>query len=316
MHANNKHKHITKFTMNYFQKNRTNIIIGVIATLLVAALIALWLQRKTLNSPGDIVAEVYPKTVNVKDSLFFVDKTPFAKSIRWDFDDGSTSDKPNGVHFYSKPGYYQVTLMIDNKYSKMYGVLVSEKQIAKKDSMQSFTKIDAFTQARQFENVQFKAISDAKQFTWRFGETGNIDSKDKLAFYTYQKPGDYIVTLYTEENTAPVQHHIKIIPAYNELDDAELKIDDHYAQVDNDFKYRLQQIANGNSFNLNYNYLLNKYLCNNENATVSVNESKINNFYLYCAGLQFDKNTVIQTVKLNFDEKQNCVTKVEINQTK
>lgn len=302
--------------MNYFQKNRTNIIIGVIATLLIAALIALWFQKKTINSADDIVAEVYPKTVNVSDSLFFVDKTAFAKTKRWDFGDGSTSDKSKGVHFYSKPGYYQVTLIIDNKYSKNYGILVSQQQAVKNDSVASFTRIDAASQARQFENVQFKAISDAKQFTWRFGETGNIDSKDKLAYFTYSKPGNYVVTLYTDENTAPIQHAITILPAYDQLDDAELKIEDNYQKLDNDFKYRLQQIANGNSFNLNYNYLLNKYLCNNENATVSVNDSKINNFYLYCAGLQFDKNTVIQTVKLNFDDSQNCVTKVEINQSK
>jgi len=301
--------------MNYFQKNKTTIIIAGIATLLLAALTALWLQKEVMHSADDIVAEVYPKSVNVKDSLFFDDKSPFGKSKRWDFGDGSTSDKTKGVHFYQKAGYYQVTLMIDNKYSKMFGILVSQNKVAKIDST-SITTIEGPIEARQFANVQFKAISDAKQFSWKFGETDNVDSKEKLATYTYQKPGDYIVTLLTEENTPPVQHRIRIIAAYDALDDAELKVDDYYAEVDNDFKYRLQQIANGNSFNLNYNYLLNKYLCNNENTTVSVNESKINNFYLYCAGLQFDKNNVIQTVKLNFDETQNCVTKVEINQSK
>ena len=29
-----------------------------------------------------------------------------------------------------------------------------------------------------------------------------------------------------------------------------------------------------------------------------------------------DKNNVIQTVKVNFDDAQNCVTKVDINQSK
>lgn len=302
--------------MNYFQKNKTNIIIGVIATLLVAALIALWLQKKVIHSSDDIVGVVYPSSVMVKDSLFFEDKTQFAKTKKWDFGDGTTSDKGKGVHFYSKPGYYQVTLIIDNKFSKSFPVLVNAKAATKKDSIPSITRIDGPTQARQFENVQFKAISNATQFTWRFGETGNIDSKERLASFAYQKPGNYVVTLYTEESMTPIQQNITITPAYNALDDAELKVDDYYEKVDNDFKYHLQQIANGNSFNMHYNYLLSKYLCNNENTTVSVNESKINNFYLYCAGLQFDKNNVIQTVKLNFDDAQNCVTKVEINQSK
>ena len=167
----------------------------------------------------------------------------------------------------------------------------------------------------QFENVQFRAISDGKQFTWKFGETGRIDSKDKLAIYSYQKPGDYVVSLITDETVEPVLHQIKILPAYDALEE-EVSVEDSYAKIDNDFKYHLQQIAYGNNFNMHYNYLLRTYLCNNENTVVKVNDSKVNNFYMYCAGLQFDKNNIIQTVKVNFDDAQNCVTKVDINQSK
>jgi hypothetical protein len=110
-------------------------------------------------------------------------------------------------------------------------------------------------------------------------------------------------------------HQIKILPYYDALEE-EVSVEDAYAKIDNDFKYHLQQIANGNSFNSHYNYLLKTYLCNNENTVVKVSDSKVNNFYMYCAGLQFDKNTIIQTVKVNFDDTQNCVTKVDINQTK
>ncbi|MCW3161432.1 PKD domain-containing protein [Chryseobacterium oryctis] len=303
--------------MNYFQKNKKNIIIGVIATLLVAALVALWLQKKVIHSADDIVGVVYPSSVAVGDTLSFEDKTKFAKFKKWDFGDGTTSEKDKGFHFYNKPGYYQVTLIIDNKYSKSFPVLVSARSIPKpKDSVRSTTVIDAQTQAMQFENVQFRAISNAKQFTWKFGETGNIDSKEKLSIYSYKKPGDYTVTLYTDENAEPILHHIKILPAYDPLDDQDVTVENAYEKVDNDFKYHLQQIANGNNFNTHYNYLLHKYLCNNENTVVKVNDSKVNNFYMYCAGLQFDKNKVIQTVKVNFDDAQNCVTKVDINQSK
>ncbi|WP_419868513.1 PKD domain-containing protein [Chryseobacterium sp. CT-SW4] len=303
--------------MNYFQKNKKNIIIGVIATLLVAALVVLWLQKKVIHSADDIVGVVYPSSVSVGDTLSFEDKTQFAKFKKWDFGDGTTSDKSKGIHFYNRPGYYQVTLIIDNKYSKSFPVLVSARGIPKpKDSVVTPTTIDAQTQAMQFENVQFRAISNAKQFTWKFGETGNIDSKEKLSIYSYKKPGDYVVTLYTDQNVEPILHHIKILPAYDPLDDGEVSVEDAYEKVDNDFKYHLQQIANGNSFNYHYNYLLTKYLCKNENTVVKVNDSKMNNFYMYCAGLQFDKNNVIQTVKVNFDDAQNCVTKVDINQSK
>lgn len=91
--------------MNYFQKNKKNIIIGVIATLLIAALVALWLQKKVIHSSDDIVGVVYPSTLKVGDTLSFEDKTQFAKTKRWNFGDGTTSDKSNGIHFYNKPGY-------------------------------------------------------------------------------------------------------------------------------------------------------------------------------------------------------------------
>lgn len=303
--------------MNYFQKNKKNIIIGVIAALLIAALVALWLQKKVIHSADDIVGVVYPSNLSVGDTLLFEDKTQFAKTKRWNFGDGSTSDKNSGIHFYDKPGYYQVSLIVDSKYTKSFPVMVSARGIPKaKDSAKITTTIDAQTQAMQNENVQFRAISDATQFSWKFGETGNTDAKDKMAIYSYKKPGDYVVTLYTEESQEPVYHRIKILPAYDALQEEEVSVEDSYARIDNDFKYRLQQIANGNNFNMNYNYLLRTYLCNNENTVVKVNDSKTNNFYMYCAGLQFDKNTVIQTVKVNFDDKQNCVTKVDINQSK
>lgn len=71
--------------MNYFQKNKKNIIIGVIATLLIAALVALWLQKKVIHSADDIVAVVYPSTLSVGDTLLFEDKTQFAKTKKMEF---------------------------------------------------------------------------------------------------------------------------------------------------------------------------------------------------------------------------------------
>jgi hypothetical protein len=302
--------------MNYFQKNKKNIIIGVIATLLIAALVALWLQKKVIHSADDIVGVVSPSSVSVGDTLVFEDMTQFAKTRKWNFGDGSTSDQSRGIHFFNKPGYYSVSLIIDNKYTKTFPVMVSARNEKPKDSAKITTIIEAPAQAMQNENVQFRAVSDATRFAWEFGETGNTDAKEKMAIYSYKKPGDYRVALFTEESQEPIYHLIKILPAYNSLEQDEVPVEDAYKKVDDDFKYHLQQIANGNSFNMHYNYLLGKYLCNNENTVVKVSDSKANNFYMYCAGLQFDKNVVIQSVKVNLDDTQNCVTKVDINQSK
>lgn len=305
--------------MNYIQKNRKNIIIAVISLLLLAAIIILWLQRKVIHSSDDIVAAVYPTSLNVGDTLTFEDKSTFGKSRKWDFGDGFNSDKNKGAHFFKKPGYYQVSLIIDNKYTKSFPILVSGGFSKPADTTKVITKIDAPSQAMQLENVFFRADSpDAKIFTWKFGETGNIDAKEKMATYAFKNPGNYIVTLYTDIDNEPIQHMIKILPAYEDLDDEAVStpsVVDIYSKINDDFKYHLQQIANGNNFNSHYNYLLNTYLCNKDNIALTVND-KNNSFYNYCMGLQFDKNNSIQEVKTTLDTNQNCVVKVEVKQSK
>ena len=290
--------------MNYIQKNKKNIIIAVISPLLLAAVIILWLQRKVIHSSDDIVAAVYPNSLNVGDTLTFEDKTTFGKSRKWDFGDGFNSEKNKGAHFFKKPGYYQVSIIIDNKYTKSFPVLVSAGVAKMVDTAKVPSKIDAPTQAMQLENVFFRADSpDAKNFTWKFGETGNIDAKEKMATYAFKNPGNYIV---------------KILPAYEELDDEAVTtptVTDIYSKINDDFKYHLQQIADGNSFNSHYNYLLSTYLCNKDNISVNVND-KNNSFYYYCTGLQFDKKNSIQEVKTTLDTNQNCVIKVEVKQSK
>lgn len=305
--------------MNYIQKNRKNIIIAVISLLLLAAIIILWLQRKVIHSSDDIVAAVYPTSLNVGDTLTFEDKTTFGKTRKWDFGDGFNSDKNKGSHFFKKSGYYQVSVIIDNKYTKSFSVLVSGGVARQVDTIKATTRIDAPSQAMQLENVFFRADSpDAKIYTWKFGETGNIDAKEKMATYAFKDPGNYIVTLYTDVDNEPIQHMIKILPAYKELDDEVVTaptVTDIYSKINDDFKYHLQQIANGNNFNSHYNYLLSTYLCNKDNIGLTVND-KNNSFYNYCMGLQFDKNNSIQEVKTTLDTNQNCVVKVEVKQSK
>lgn len=306
--------------MNYFQKNKQNIIIAVVSTLLVASLIAIWLQRKSVD-PDDIVAVAFPANLTVGDSLKFEDKTANTTTKKWDFGDGKTSERANGVHFFSKPGFYEVKLTIDNKYTKTFPILVSNRIIEQTILTESITNIDGPTQAMQLENVIFRAISDdAKVFTWKFGETGAIDSKEKMAIYSYKKAGNYTVTLFTDANDTPITHQIRVLPAYNPIEavaeDISTEEEEPEGIIDDDLKKVIQQIAYGNNFNSNYNYLLRAYMCNNDNVAVTVNEEKVKNFYYYLTGLQFDKNNIIQEVKATFDNQQLCIIKLEITQSK
>lgn len=303
-----------KHKEEYRKSNTIRIILILSGVLLVLVLVGLWLQQKFFHTVTDIEGEVYPISLNVGDTLFYSDKTPFSAIKEWSFGDGNISVNDSGYYFYKQPGYYQVKLTLNGKYTKLFSVQVLDP--VKETVVDSIAVIEGPKEAMQFENVVFRSASaNAKLFSWKFGESGIIDSKEQMVIYAYQTPGDYIVSLYTDNTEYPILHKIRILPSFKEMTDS-LSVEDVYQKIDNDFKYHLQQIANGANFNKHYNYLLNKYLCNKENSPVKVNTSKINTFYYYCTGLQFDKNNLIYNVKVSFDDKMNCVNKIDIVQGK
>lgn len=309
--------------MNYIQKNRNNILLISAGVIILAGLL-IWALQKNGYTSEDMVATVSPNSVNVGEAVSFEDKTTFGKTRKWVFGDGSEAVEQKGVHIYKKPGYYQVTLILDKEYKKTFPILVSTAPlVVVRDSISQSvpTVIDGPTQAMQLENVLFRAVSnDAKIYSWKFGESGNIDAKDKMVTYSYKNPGLYNVILYTDADQEPITHQIRIIASYPAQDQQEIQpIAPTQGEVINkmndDFRYHLQQIANGNNFNMHYYYLLKTYLCNKDNVSVSANGKNIS-FYYYCTGLQFDKNNLIQEVTTTVDPGQNCVTKVEVKQSK
>ncbi len=305
--------------MDYFQKNRQNILV-IVASLILLLGLVIWLLQRDSKTTEDITASVYPTSLSTGDQLSFEDKSDFGKSRKWIFGDGYETTGNKGQHAFAKPGYYQVTLLIDNKISKTFPVLVSSAPAALAEES-SPTTIDAPSQAMQLENVLFRAVSpDAKIFTWKFGETGNIDSKDRIATYAFKNPGNYVITLFTDKDQEPIVHQIKILPAYPVMPQEELgppppTEEEVFSKINDDFRQHLQQIAYGNNFNYHYNYLLSTYLCNKDNVSTMVNEQD-KTFYYYCTGLQFDKNNLIQEVKTTVDTGQNCITKIEVKQSK
>lgn len=308
--------------MNYVQKNRKNILLISAGVIILVALLIWALQKKGYTSE-DMVATVSPNSINVEEPVNFEDKTPFGKTRKWVFGDGVESTDQKGVHLYKKPGYYQVSLIIDNEFTKTFPILVSSAAVAmiNDNDVRLSTVIDAPSQAMQLENVLFRAVSnDAKIFSWRFGESGNIDAKDKMVTYSFKNPGTYNITLLTDADTDPIIHQIRILPSYPVESQQEIQPiaptqGEVINKINDDFRYHLQQIANGSNFNFHYYYLLRTYLCNKDNISVAANDKNIS-FYYYCTGLQFDKNNLIQEVTTTVDPGQNCVTKVEVKQSK
>ena len=139
-----------------------------------------------------------------------------------------------------------------------------------------------------------------------------VDYRDQVAMYAYSEPGTYDIELMTETIKYPIRHTITILPVYNEEED------DTRSMMGNDIREKLQAIVDGKPFNVNYNHILNKYLCNNPNVIITINDDKKNDFYSYCQGLKIigKYNTTIHEVIVYPDEKNpNCLKKFDVRQT-
>ncbi|WP_410879197.1 hypothetical protein [Myroides sp. DW712] len=298
--------------MSYIERKKgrtTGLIWGILLLCLGGVYV---IQQYLYPSKVKVEVSVYPTILQVGDSLYFEETTPHPTTIQWVFGDGDFSSDSKGYHVYKKPGFYQLTYEINQKESQTFSIEV--KPSVKENDGDYFTEIEAPTEAMQFENVMFRAITDkASLFSWKFGETGTIDAKEPFVVYAFQEAGEYEVYLYTDETAYPVVHSIRIYPSFENLN-AELDVEEDYKTIDEDFKTHLQQIADGAPFNQHYNYLVDRYLCENENALVLVNTTKRNSFYYYCMGLRFDRKAFIESVKVGFNEEENCVTKLTIVQ--
>ncbi len=296
------------------KNTKKTVALTFLISLLIA--VAVWSISHTLATSNNISADVYPRVLLVKDSIFFADSTPFSKNCRWDFGDGNYAMSSKGVHQYTTPGNYIVKLTINNKFLDTFYVTVKDtvKIIPLQDSI---LKIEGPVVGLQFENLLFRAIGKgANQYRWKFGESNYVDSKEPFVLYYYKEPGNYTILLYTDNSQYPIRHDIKILPSFKTSEDSLTNLDNIYKEYENDFKMHLQQIADGNNFNFHYYFLLKKYLCGNEKVAIKINGNKLNDFNSYCLGLQFDNDVIIQNVKIVPDEQMNCIKLVEVQQSK
>ncbi|MDR1198725.1 MAG: PKD domain-containing protein [Prevotellaceae bacterium] len=244
----------------------------------------------------------------------YADSTKSADSWRWDFGNGDYSTDRTGKFFYpadTVPQHYQIRLQVDGKLEKKFIVNVMQKQ--KQAAMESLVRIKAPVTGIEGEYIIFRGEGNSKEWRWEFGETGMIDSREKTAIYRYEHYGAYEVLLETEDTEYPVRHIIVIERRYNDDDTLDIA-----SMIGNEIKAKLQAIVDQKPFNLNYNYILKTYLCNNPNTPVVINNRKKNDFYSYCQGLRIigRKKTQIDKVLIDMDEEGDyCITKLIVLQT-
>ncbi|MDR2144916.1 MAG: PKD domain-containing protein [Tannerella sp.] len=287
--------------------SNTKIYITVTAILicvLIALLIRLFLMRR---EPAGFVT---PLEVYEGEPVFYSDSTFRALHRLWEFGNGDASGEKQGEYIYHEAGAYRIRLSVNYTMHKEF--LVNVRKHVRFDN-DSLIRIVAPHTAMQGEFIVFRGVGYAKEWRWSFGETHLTDSREQAAIYAYENPGAYEVELMTEDTKYPVRHTISILPKYMEEET------DERSMMGNDIREKLQAIVDGKPFGPNYNHILNKYLCQNPNVLITVNESKNNDFYSYCQGLKIiDRRvtTILEVIVFPDEQRPGCLKTFKVIQIK
>lgn len=293
--------------------NKKLILLTCGIYLLLAGLIYISIQ---LFKENPIQANLYPKHIFLGAPISFNDSTKNARSVLWEFGNGDTYMKPKGQYIFKEPGQYKVRLTVNNNTYQTF--LVDVAPAIKKAKIDSTVKIIAEASGITGQKIHFKAMGKNIDWCeWHFNGMGKIDSRALESFYSYNKPGVYQVYLITNLNfNKPQKHTIYIEPQYKITENIVVKPKEKAGggkvEKEDEFFTVLKEIANGNDFNKNYNFLLKKYLCGNSKIPVTINGNKASDFYSYCQGLQINTNTQIKSAVLEMNTKTNCATKINI----
>ena len=142
--------------------------------------------------------------------------TPY--SFVWNFGDGNngtnTSEKVS--HTFDKPGDYNITLSVKDSSTPSQNatanMLVTITSPANKTELESLTaNIDAnSTSSNAPATIEFGANSTGGltpySFVWNFGDGNNGTNTSEKVSHTFDKPGDYNITLSAKDSSTPSQN--------------------------------------------------------------------------------------------------------------
>jgi len=189
------------------------LLIGILVAI-VAALFGVIYYR--IDKDTDIDFDIRPeagndRTVYVGETVIFTgrnaapltaqDKYPDVE-YTWDFGDGSTSKEQNPSHSYDEDGSYSVKFTITVDRSKE-----TDDLIVKVLKWKNKAPVADFTVSSNNVNVSDMVQFDATvtsddhdslrslDFSWDLDNDGIEDSTEKVEYFAYSDPGEYIVTL-------------------------------------------------------------------------------------------------------------------------
>lgn len=136
-------------------------------------------------------------------TVYFVyNKEIIPDLIYWDFGDGSKSTLINPEHQYSKPGVYDVKLVVIK--NNVRDSLVKKGMITIKSTPEVGFTQKMITETHTELGIDFRFINTSNHFADKFSVVKWTIAKDTLSgdtvIYTFKKDGEYRVTLMVENN--------------------------------------------------------------------------------------------------------------------
>lgn len=205
--------------------NNKNIDIRVIfffVTMLLIGVVLFIVQFFNHIDCEDVKFYVFSDQSQSEESIEFYDKTPNAKSWKWDFGDGSDPDKRRHTfHVYKKPGTYYIKLTINGDCEHTKEITIKDKYAIYKQGSPEIIVPKVITQGQP---TYFKSISDeARTWEWAFGENRGVDETSSDPVYTFSTSGEKTITLVINGNFSTVAKkiiyvHPKVIKKTNPLD--------------------------------------------------------------------------------------------------
>jgi PKD repeat protein len=197
-------------------------IIFFFTIVLLTGTIYLLLQFFNHVDCEDVKFYIFSDNSQSEESIEFYDKTPNAKTWKWDFGDGSEADKrKHTFHVYKKPGTYVVTLSINGDCIHTRELVLKDKYAKDKLGTPQIIVSKIITAGQP---TYFNAISEnAKTWEWAFGENKGVDETASNPVYTFSTPGEKTITLIINGDFSRVAKkiiyvHPRVIKKTNPLD--------------------------------------------------------------------------------------------------
>ena len=298
----------------------------------LAAATILGYSFKNKASCNDVVFNTEAKNYRVGEAVVFNDVTPESEKWQWAFGDNTSSFQKAPIHFYEKPGSYDVELIVN-------GNCVGSKTLEIKEAIKivDSSKFPVFEIPKTIRVGERLIIDDksnnASVWEWRFGESSGVDSKRRTAAYTYKEPGLYTVRLIVNNEidyitkkkiTVLEKKEVSIIDKRSRRRNIIKKwnVKDHpkgYKEdkgkdkpksapniTENSFRRMLLQVADGTKKASDFK----PYFCNDLNKSVVVNK-KTMPFILLCQKIA-NKKIKIKSLELDKEKGTNCINTISI----